>query len=569
MSSTAISIIETYAGRHVLLAGGSGFLGKVWLAMALEMLADIGRIYVLIRPGARMSSRQRFEDLVNTSPVFKRLHERFGPRLSRYIAERVEVLEGDLAEYNFGLSLDQARRLQQKLDLIINCAGNVDFNPDIRKALASNVDTTLQLISFLKRCDHASLLHVSTCYVAGNRQGRIDEVLESNPVPGQEGFDPDLELANARMAIKEICDAQASSETQRELQVAVDNFLERRSNKGNGDRNRFAKSYSRRWLRERLRKEMIDEGKRRASRWGWQNTYTYSKGIAESLLSCRAMDIRHTIVRPSIIESALSFPFAGWNQGFNASAPLAYLLGTWFHMLPAKCDVPFDVIPVDLVCRALTVIGAALLLDRHAPIYHIGTSDRNRFTLGRACELTDLGHRRFLREQGKTTAERVFLSRWDSKVVDPSHLFSTRNLRRMVDQMSDLLEDFPRLIRKRSARLTKRLDTAEKRLREIQDLLDVYQPFIHDNFQVFNCNAIDSHPPVESEFRFAPEEIDWRKYWIEVHMSGLRRWVFPQFEGKSREVLQSDYPVSLSPEAGEAQSTNHKTRSPMTAQVEN
>jgi thioester reductase-like protein len=569
MSSSAISVTETYAGRHVLLAGGSGFLGKVWLAMALEMLPDIGRLYLLIRPGARVSSRKRFENLINTSPAFKRLHERFGPRLSRYISERVEVLEGDLTEHNLGLSSDIASRLQGKLDLIINCAGQVDFNPDIRKALAANVDTTLQLISFVKRCDHASLLHVSTCYVAGNRQGRIDEVLESNPVPVQEGFDPDLELADARIAIKEICDAQASAEIQRELQTAIDRLLKRRANNGKGDRNRFAKSYSRRWLRERLRKEMIDEGKQRSKRWGWQNTYTYSKGIAESLLSSRARDIRYTIVRPSIIESSLSYPFAGWNQGFNASAPLAYLLGTWFHMLPARCDVPFDVVPVDMVCRALTVIGAALMLDRHAPIYHIGTSDRNRFTLGRACELTDLGHRRHLREKGKTTAERVVLSRWDAKVVDPSHLFSARNLRRVVDQMSELLEDFPRLIRKRSGRLTKRLNKAEKQLQEIQDLLEVYQPFIYDNFQIFSCNAIDSHPPVEPEFRFSPEEINWRKYWIEVHMPGLRRWVFPQFEGKSREVLHSDYPVSLLPEEGETQSANRATRSPITAQVEN
>lgn len=569
MSSSAISVTNTFAGRHVLLAGGSGFLGKVWLAMALEKLADIGRIYLLIRPGAQISSRKRFENLVNTSPVFSRLHERFGPRLSRYLSERVEVLEGDLAEYNLGFSSEVASRLQGKLDLIINCAGQVDFNPDIRKALASNVDTILQLINFVRRCDHASLLHVSTCYVAGNRQGRIDEVLESNPVPIQEGFDPDLELADARVAIKEICDAQTSAEIQRELKTDIDKLLERRADKGNGDRNRFTKSYSRRWLRERLRKELIDEGKRRAKRWGWQNTYTYSKGIAESLLSRRAKEIRYSIVRPSIIESSLSYPFAGWNQGFNASAPLAYLLGTWFHMLPARCDVPFDVVPVDMVCRALTVIGAALMLDRHAPIYHLGTSDRNRFTLGRACELTDLGHRRYLREKGKTTAQRVVLSRWDTKVVDPNHLFSARNLRRIVDQMSELLEDFPRLIRKRSGRLSERLNRAERQLQEIQDLLDVYRPFIHDNFQIFRCGAIDSHQPVEPEFRFYPEEIDWRKYWIEVHMPGLRRWVFPQFEKKSREVFHSDYPVSLLTEAGETQSANTTTRAPMTAQVEN
>ncbi|MBN1654146.1 MAG: SDR family oxidoreductase [Deltaproteobacteria bacterium] len=545
MYSAEISIKKSFAGRHVFLAGGTGFLGKVWLAMALERLEGIGRIYVLVRPGAQLSSQQRFENLINTSPVFKRLHERFGPQLSRHISQRVEVLEGDLAEPNLGLSQNTANRLQRNLDLAINCAGQVDFNPDIRKALASNVDTTMQLLRFLQRCDRASFLHVSTCYVAGNRQGRIDEVLNSNPLPLQQGFDPELELANARAASREISQSQDSAEVQEKLSAALEKLVERRPNNGNGDRSRFIKSYSRRWLREYLRREMIEEGKRRANRWGWQNTYTYSKGIAEALLSGQARDIRYTIVRPSIIESSFDYPFPGWNQGFNASAPLAYLLGTWFHLLPAKRDVPFDVVPVDMVCRALSVIGAALMLNRHAPVYHIGTSDRNRFTLGRACELTDLGHRRYLREKGKTTLERVLLSRWDAKLVDADHLFSTRNLRRAVVEMSDLIEDFPRLIRKRSVRLTHRLNKAEKQLREIQDLLEVYQPFIHDNFQIFCCRAIDSHPPLEPEFRFAPELIDWRKYWIEVHMPGLRRWVFPQFEGRSRELFHSDHPVSL------------------------
>jgi thioester reductase-like protein len=569
MSNTDISIEKTYAGRHVLLAGGSGFLGKVWLAMTLETLTDIGRLYVLIRPGARISSRRRFESLINTSPVFQRLHEKFGSDLSRYLSERVEVLEGDLSEYNFGLPYDVATRLQRDVDVIVNCAGQVDFNPDIRKALASNVDTTLQLIGFVQRCDHASLLHVSTCYVAGNRQGRIDEVSESNPIPAQLGFDPEIELADARVAIQQICDAQDSPEVRDELQTTIDDFLERRPKNGNGDRTRFIKSFSRRWLREHLRKEMIAEGKRRAKQWGWQNTYTYSKGIAEAMLARRGNGIRYTIVRPSIIESSLSFPFPGWNQGFNASAPLAYLLGTWFHMLPARSDVPFDVVPVDMVCRALTIIGAALMLNRHAPFYHIGTSDRNRFTLGRACELTDLGHRRYLREKGKTTVERVVLSRWDAKVVSPDHLLSAKNIRRFVDEMSDLLDDFPKLIRKRSGRLTDRLNKAEKQLQEIQDLLDVYQPFIHDNFQIFSCRAIDSHPPTEPQFRFAPEEINWRKYWIEVHMPGLRRWVFPQFEGKSRETLRSEYSVSLSAKDGVSVSTDSRDSQSITAQAEN
>ena len=53
--------------------------------------------------------------------------------------------------------------------------GLVDFNPDLRKALASNVDGTMHVADFVEASDHAALLHISTCYVAGRRHGAIEE----------------------------------------------------------------------------------------------------------------------------------------------------------------------------------------------------------------------------------------------------------------------------------------------------------------------------------------------------------------------------------------------------------
>jgi thioester reductase-like protein len=73
-----LSIHESYADRHVLLTGASGFLGKVWLAMMLDRVPEIGRIYVLLRPKALRSARDRFEKIVQTSPAFRALHERYG-----------------------------------------------------------------------------------------------------------------------------------------------------------------------------------------------------------------------------------------------------------------------------------------------------------------------------------------------------------------------------------------------------------------------------------------------------------------------------------------------------------
>src|SRR5437868_5353104 len=140
-----ISIRRAFAGKRVLLTGASGFLGKVWLAMMLERAPEIGRVCVLLRSKALLTARERFEKIINTSPVFKSLHERLGPKLGEYIAEKIEVVQGELVAPNMMLPDGTLRRLQRELDLVVNCAGLVDFNPDLRKALASNVEAALNV----------------------------------------------------------------------------------------------------------------------------------------------------------------------------------------------------------------------------------------------------------------------------------------------------------------------------------------------------------------------------------------------------------------------------------------
>ena len=39
---------EVFDGRKILLLGGTGFLGKVWLSMLLERFAQIGRILLIV-----------------------------------------------------------------------------------------------------------------------------------------------------------------------------------------------------------------------------------------------------------------------------------------------------------------------------------------------------------------------------------------------------------------------------------------------------------------------------------------------------------------------------------------
>src|ERR1700735_3408163 len=163
------SVRESLRGKNILLIGATGFIGKVWLSNLLTDLPEIGRIYLLVRHNRTVTSLQRFQRMVGESPAFERLAEKHGDKFSDFLRERIEVIDGDVSKPGLGLAPEIRRRLAKSLDVIVNSSGLTDFNPDLRDALAMNVHSTAYVLDFLKECAHASLLHLSTCYVVGQR----------------------------------------------------------------------------------------------------------------------------------------------------------------------------------------------------------------------------------------------------------------------------------------------------------------------------------------------------------------------------------------------------------------
>ena len=203
---------ETLASKHILLIGATGFIGKVWLAKLLNDLPEIGKIYLLIRHQRSTTAQRRFEKIVEESPVFDGLQERLGNGFAKFIADRVEVVDGDITQPGLGIEPETFKRLTSTLDLVVNSSGLTDFNPDLREALSINVDATLQLLDFTRECDHAGLLHLSTCYVAGARDGRIAEEVKANYTPANVAdFDAERERQSLHETVKRV-EAQAESE---------------------------------------------------------------------------------------------------------------------------------------------------------------------------------------------------------------------------------------------------------------------------------------------------------------------------------------------------------------------
>lgn len=522
-----LSLRRTYTGRHILLIGFTGFIGKVWLAKILRELPEVEKVYLLIRNQRSTTAERRFEKIVEESPVFKEFHDRYGDDLPRFISEKVEIVHGDITQPGLGLAPDTRRRLAGQLDLIVNSSGLTDFNPDLRLALSINVDGTMNVLDFIRECQHARLLHLSTCYVVGYHDGRIHEQLipDYNPV-GRRDFNAEDEYRHLNEIVREIEQRAESSEITEQLKAGLRQRGTRQSTES--EQAAQLRKARGRWLRS----ELTDVGMRRAAELGWPNTYTLTKSLAESLIVERGADLPIAVVRPSIVETSTHEPFRGWNEGVNTSAPLSYLLGTYFRQLPSNERKCLDIIPVDLVSRGMLLIGAALIDGRHDRLYQLATSSTNPCNMRRSIELTGLAHRKHYRAQSEF--EYRLLSMFDSIPVskDRYQKLSAPRQKAFVQALLRITAPLP-MSRSPLIRRERDLDRVEK-------LIELYEPFILHNVYVFEAKNVEllaaQLPADETEiFGYDASRIDWWDYWINIHIPALRRWSYPIIEGRQAE----------------------------------
>ena len=84
MSKGPLSIREQLAGKRLLVVGGTGFLGKVWLSMLLSRFPEVEHIYLVVRQrfnrdgSLRLDSETRYWSEIASSPVFDPIREDHG-----------------------------------------------------------------------------------------------------------------------------------------------------------------------------------------------------------------------------------------------------------------------------------------------------------------------------------------------------------------------------------------------------------------------------------------------------------------------------------------------------------
>ncbi|HTW21720.1 MAG TPA: HAD-IB family hydrolase [Mycobacteriales bacterium] len=496
---TARPIAEVLAGQRVLVTGSTGFVGEALLERLLHDLPETP-VVLLVRARGLLGATDRVRHVLN-GPAFERLREARGTDLSELVDNgHITVLEGDL---------DAVPNLPDDLDIVIHCAGEVSFDPAIDEGFATNVHGSLNLLAAIDESgSRPHYVHVSTAYVAGRqqghvREGRLDHTVDwrsEAAVAAQLRERAEMDSRSAEQLAIFTAEADADHSTLGALSVSAE--AERRR-------------------REWVTKKLVDAGRERGRSLGWTDCYTFTKAMAERAVEETASDLPVTILRPSIIESALLQPYPGWIEGFKMAEPIILAFGRGdLPEFPGIPDGVIDIIPVDLVVNA-TLAAAARRPEPGTPEYYtICSGARNPLSFHRLYELVSTyfsEHPMVQRDRGE-----VRVPRWQwpgSERVDQLIRLGDR-AHRTADKV---VTSLPRSARTRDWART--LDRQRGRLDFLRRYFDLYRPYADAELHFSDRSTLALHEALHPDdveaFGFDAMAIDWRHYINEVHVPAV------------------------------------------------
>ena len=500
-------LAERLAGAHVLLTGATGFVGEAFLERLLADLPDT-RVTVVVRSRPGETADDRVRALLG-KPAFGPLRERLGaPALLDLLGSRLHVVEGDLGSLSAELPTD--------LDVVVHCAGEVSFDPPIHEGFRTNLTGTLALLGAVRATGAAPhVVHVSTAYVAGLRSGWVPEAR--------------LQLTadwRAEAAAAEALAARAEADS-RSPDVLADLLAEARRSRGPAGPQEVAgeaERLRRRWVHTRL----VEAGRQRGLTLGFADCYTLTKALAEVAVeqACADWGVPLSVVRPTIIESALARPLPGWIEGFKMAEPviLAYGQGL-LPDFPTAPDISIDVVPVDIVVAAM-VAAAAAPPRVGAPVwYQVGSSARNPLRVGELYEHVRAyfsTHPLPRRDRG-THAVPVWDFAGEARLERRLRLAERGH--RLLDRAAGLL---PGSVGQAGA---ERLGKLERRLKSVRRLSDLYRAYTQAELVYADDNTLALHralaPEDRAGFGCDVAAVDWRHYLVDLHcpaVTGLLRW---------------------------------------------
>ncbi|GLJ56005.1 hypothetical protein SUGI_1202470 [Cryptomeria japonica] len=488
----ASNIVEFLKHKNILVTGSTGFLAKVFIEKILRVQPSVGTLFVLIRAPDVTAAKARLHKEIIDKELFKVLREQHGHEYNEFMLQKLVPVVGDTSIHNLGISERSVREhLWETLDVIVNTAATTNFDERYDTALGVNTMAVNNFLEFGKRCRKLQVLvHVSTAFVAGEKSGVIPE-------------------KSLQMGETLVDDTHLTLDIQTELNLAKKSL--------DGIQNSFVPTP------KNSTDQMRKLGLERARKYGWPNTYTFTKAMGEMILGERRGELPIVIIRPSIIESTFADPFPGWMEGSRTidTIIIGYGNGRLTSFL-ANPNLILDVIPADFVVNAMIAAMVKHALDFNSlSIYNVSSSTANPLNYS---VLVDIGYQYFLNNpcMGK-----------DGKLIKVEKIYLLESMESFVRYMR-LRYKIPLQIMGVANELlcqafAERYNQQFKRFNFVMYLAELYKPyaFFQGRFDNFNTeHMFMGLSDYDREiFNFDVKKISWPYYLNSIHIPGVMKYV--------------------------------------------
>ncbi|KAK4790517.1 hypothetical protein SAY86_017821 [Trapa natans] len=497
-----LGILKFLEGKTYFVTGATGLLAKAFVEKILRVAPTTRKIFLLVKANGEAEAMKRIKNEIVECELFSQLREMHGEKYRDFIMSKLVPVVGNMCEPELAISdTELAARMADEVDVIVHSAANTSFDERYDVSINMNTQGTLRMLGFAMKCKKLQLyLHVSTGYVNGRRRGVLREkpfymgqriAEEMVTFSGtQESFPPPKLDVHAEIEL--------ASEMARTLAADKDADL-----------------------------KMRELGSARAKMFGWQDTYAFTKAMAEMIITDYKGQIPVAIVRPSIIESSYQEPFPGWIQGNRMIDPLILYYGK--GVLPGQFtdpQAPADIVPVDIVVN--TMVGAMAKHgnrpDLELNVYHASSSVINPINFQ---EIFEFACDYFTSSPLKDSAGQ------EVKVEAMKYFGSMENFSACIEDaiaermgLSGLgASSDPKRFHKLQIVHRRKVDSLI-RLAKAYEAYTFYQAW----FQNENTQKLMKEMSTEElkTFMVDLKSIDWKNYFMNIHIPGLRRHVLKE-----------------------------------------